>query len=100
MTKTQLGNPGTIISGHMHRYDVFVANDVVTVIDANGEVTKQQVPGLSAFIAGAKEFRLGWGQFPDFEVIYLYDKADHYAGYGLNLQDAWCSEWGTAPFHE
>ena len=98
MNKTQPAKPGTIISGHVHRYDVFVASDVVTVIGEEGFVAKQQVDGLSAFIRGATDFRLGWGDFPDFEVIYLYDKGDHNYGYGLNLQTEWCSEWGYAPF--
>ena len=35
---------------------------------------------------------------PDFEVIYLYDKADGNYGYAVNLQDPMCSEWGSAPF--
>jgi hypothetical protein len=98
MNKTQPAKPGAIIRGHVHRYDVFVASDVVTVIDETGFVAKQQVKGLSAFVAGAKAFRLGWGQFPAFEVIYLYDKGDGNFGYGLNLHVAWFSEWGYAPF--
>jgi hypothetical protein len=60
MNKTRLVKPGTIRSGHIARYDVFIADDVVTVLDSNGVVTRQQVKGLSAFIGGAKDFRLGW----------------------------------------
>jgi hypothetical protein len=50
-------------------------------------------------VAGAKELRLGWGQFEDdAEVIYLYDKDDACFGYAVNLACDWSSEWGYAPF--
>jgi hypothetical protein len=32
------------------------------------------------------------------DVIYLYDKGDHNFGYAVNVQDPYCSEWGSAPF--
>ncbi len=54
--------------------------------------------GLNRFVRTAKDFRLGWVKLPDFEVIYLYDKADGNFGYAVNLQDPLCSEWGYAPF--
>ena len=85
-------------SGHINDYDVFISGDVVMVINEQRIVTKQKVTGLAAFIAKAKDFRLGWANLPDFEVIYLYDKGDRYFGYAVNLQDAHLSEWGYAPF--
>jgi hypothetical protein len=42
--------------------------------------------------------RCGWAKFPDFEVIYIYDKGDENFGYAINLSDITCSEWGYAPF--
>ncbi len=86
------------ISGHINNYDIFIYQDVVTVINEKEIVTKQYVKGLSAFVAKAKDFRTGWAKFPDFEVIYLYDKGDEYFGYAVNLHDEHLSEWGYAPF--
>ena len=88
----------TINSGHIRDYDVFIANDVVTVINEKVIVTKQRAVGISRFVKRAKDLRLGWAMFPDFEVIYLYDKADGNYGYAVNLQYPSCSEWGYAPF--
>ena len=42
MNRTRLVKPGTILSGHIARYDVFIADDVVTVIDANGFVSESR----------------------------------------------------------
>jgi hypothetical protein len=86
-------------SGHIHGYDLFLHGDTVTVLDDEGIVTKQTVPGLGAFVQRAKEFRLGWGQFPDgMAVLYLYDRGDDNFGYAVNLQREDFSEWGYAPF--
>lgn len=87
-----------IVSAHIKDYDLFLCNDVATVTSERGIVTKQQVEGLSAFVAAATDLKIGWGAFPDFEVIYIYDKGDDNVGYGLNLQNANLSEWGYAPF--
>ncbi len=87
-----------IMSGHIRDYDVFIANDVVTVINEKVIVTKQWVVGISRFAATAKDFRLGWAMLPDDEVIYLYDKAEGNYGYAVNLHYPSCSEWGYAPF--
>ncbi len=87
-----------IISGHIRDYDVFIANDVVTVINEKVIVTKQRVVGISRFVERAKDFRLGWAMLPDDEVIYLYDKGEENYGYAVNLHYPSCSEWGCAPF--
>jgi hypothetical protein len=49
-------------SGHIRDYDVFLANDVVTVINEHEQViiAKQSVRGLSDFANKAKERKLGW----------------------------------------
>ncbi len=86
------------ISGHVKDYDVVIAGDVVTVIDAKRIITKQKIEGLGSFITKTKDFKLGWAAFPDFEVIYLYDKGDENFGYALNIDDPILSEWGYAPF--
>ena len=86
-------------SAHISGYEVFLSGDTVTVLDDEGIVTKQTVPGLGAFIDHARQFRLGWGQFPDgMEVLYLYDRGDDNFGYAVNLQREDFSEWGYAPF--
>ena len=88
-----------LVASHTAGYDVFLAGDTVTVIDDDGPVTRQQVNGLGAFVAKARELRCGWGQFPDgMEVIYLYDRGDDNFGYAVNLQVPDFSEWGYAPF--
>jgi hypothetical protein len=70
-------------SGHIRDYDVFLANDVVTVINEQVIITKQSVRRLSDFANKAKELKLGWGMLPDCEVIYFYDKGDSNFGYGV-----------------
>lgn len=56
------------------------------------------VDGLARYLDERREhLRLGWGQLPDFEVIYLYDARDGF-GYALNLDAPELSEWGYAPF--
>jgi len=49
-------------SGHIRDYDVFLANDVVTVINEHEQViiAKQSVRDLSDFANKAKERKLGW----------------------------------------
>ena len=99
MDMTDVTQQLTAPSGHTGGYDVFLTGDTVAVLDDEGIVTKQAVPGLGAFVARAKQFRLGWGQFPGgMEVIYLYDGGDDNFGYAVNLQDPSLSEWGYAPF--
>ena len=86
-------------SGHIGGYEVFLSGDTVSVLDDEGIVAKRAVPGLGAFVERAKEFRLGWGQFPNgMEVLYLYDRGDDNFGYAVNLQREDFSEWGYAPF--
>jgi hypothetical protein len=86
-------------TGHIKDYDVFVFGNTVVVLKGNEFVTRQQAQGLGDFLDRVKDLRLGWGSFPDFDVIYLYDKADGNFGYAVNLQDPVCSEWvGPRPF--
>ena len=85
MNRTIMKQEIRIVSGHICDYDVIIAWDVVTVIDAKRIVTQQRVVGLSRFIRRAKDFKLGWAMLPDCEVIYLYDKADGNYGYAVNL---------------
>jgi hypothetical protein len=96
MTDTTKTDP--IVSAHIKDYDLFVFKDIAAVTTTQGIVTKQRAEGLSDFVAAAKDLTIGWGAFPDFEVIYIYDMGDDNFGYGLNLQAADCSEWGYAPF--
>ena len=104
MKKTVRLRPSTLartsrhLVGHIHEYLITVSDDVITVRDANTVVTQQYVEGISAFVLNAGNLRLGLAAFPDFEVIYLYDKAEGNYGYAVNLQDAALSEWGCAPF--
>jgi hypothetical protein len=76
-------NTMTSRSRHIRDYDVFLANDVVTVINEQVIITKPFVRGLSDFANKAKELKLGWGMLPDFEVNYFYDKGDSNFGYSV-----------------
>ncbi len=88
-----------MISGHIKTYDVLITEQSITVIDEERIVTQQRVD-MRKFLKEAKEIRLGWASFADFEVIYVYDKADENFGYAVNLQDPMLSEWGYAPFRK
>lgn len=68
------------------------------VLRAETFVTSQTVRGLGAFVGKARNLRLGWAEFSDFELVYIYDTADGNFGYAVNLQVEWFSEWGYAPF--
>lgn len=87
---------GTI--AHINGYDVLMFGDTVHVMKDEVIVTAQTARGLEAFLVKARDLRIGWAMFDDFEVIYLYDKADAYFGYAVNLQIDAFSEWGYAPF--
>lgn len=44
-------------------------------------------------------FRLGWVCMEDdAEIHVFYDRDVDSFGYALNLDCAWCSEWGYSPF--
>lgn len=91
------------ISGHVGDYDVFVGNDLVIIVEdvEDGKHVRREVDGLAEFVQNAGALRLGWGEFPDgMEVVYLYDKADEYFGYAVNLDSPLLSEWGYAPFRD
>ena len=56
----------------------------------------RRVEGLGAFVAGAGELRIGHATTADFELVYVYDRADGGFGYALNPTAPECSEWGHA----
>ncbi len=88
-----------LVVGEVAGYLVVVNGDTVVVSRDGKLVTRQSVTGLGKFVKQAKDLKLGWGRFEDeFEVVYLYDTGDEHFGYGVNLSDEWCSEWGYAPF--
>ena len=85
-------------------YAVTILGDSVTVACRDGDaeragqlVTTQQVTGLMRFVRRARELRVTLAEFPDFEVVYLFDLAQDGYGYAVNLQVPPFSEWGTAP---
>ena len=85
-------------------YAVTIVGDTVTVAYRDGDaeragelVTIQRVPNLARFVERARELRVVLAQFPDFEVVYLFDLAQDSYGYTVNLQVPSFSEWGTAP---
>jgi hypothetical protein len=57
----------------------------------------ESVPGLAAFVARATDLRIGYATTADFEIAYVYDRADGGFGYALNITAPDCSEWGYAP---
>ena len=86
--------------GHIAGFDVLINGDTVIVSTPEAILAKRTIPGMAKFFKAAKAFRLGWARTDDFNIIYLYDKADDDFGYGLNLEAEDCSEWGYAPFGE
>lgn len=102
MSDGELDHVQAGISGHVHVYDVFLAGDVVRIVeDAQPDPVdvKREVENLGEFVEDAEALRLGWAEFPDGdEVVYLYDRADDNFGYAVNLGWAPGSEWGYAPF--
>lgn len=86
------------LSAQIAGYDVIVVGDHVFVSENSRPVAATEVKGLGEFMGKAGDLRVGWGQFDDFEVIYLYDRRDHNFGYAVNLQIDYFSEWGYAPF--
>ena len=82
-----------LVSGHIGGLDVFVAKDVITVIDGKGIVLKHRVPGLSQFLAEQQgRVRLTLGRTEDFTILGLWGPDGF--GYGLNLDASDLSEWG------
>jgi hypothetical protein len=73
--------------------EVYKNDELVTM-----QAVRLGIDHFKRFLANAKDLRIGWASFPDFEVIYIYDKGDENFGYAVNLQDDLCSEWGYAPF--
>jgi hypothetical protein len=85
-------------------YAITIVGDVVTIAyrdddpERAGElVTTRKVPHLARFVGRARELRVAVAQFPDFEVVYLFDLAQDGYGYAVNIQVPVFSEWGTAP---
>ncbi len=83
---------GTV--GWVRDYTVVVLGDRVAVFRGDEEVASEVVAGQGRFVAGAGELKVEWGETADFEILYLYDKADSGWGYALNLTWAGGSEWG------
>jgi len=88
-------------AGHAAGHDLIILPGLVVVTDPEGGIARHEVPnyGTDVFdLAGRPGFRIGWGRFPDGDlVIYLYDKDDHGFGYALNVDWPGGSEWGYAP---
>ena len=83
-------------------YQITIVGDTVTVTYRDAEragelVTTQRVTNLAHFVERARELRVALAQFPDFEVVYLFDLAQDGYGYAVNIQVPPFSEWGTAP---
>jgi hypothetical protein len=78
-------------------YEITILGDTVTVTYRDAEraseiVTTQRVTSLARFVERARELRVALAQFPDFEVVYLFDLAQDGYGYAVNLQVPTCSE--------
>jgi hypothetical protein len=88
--------------GSIRDYTLYIEGQEVWVYEGDKMVTVQAVrlgiDHFKEFLAKAKDLKIGWAEFPDFEVIYIYDKGDGNFGYAINLDDITCSEWGYAPF--
>lgn len=87
-------------------YAITIVGDSVTVAyrdddpERAGElVTTRTVPHLARFVGHARELRVALAQFPDFEVVYLFDLTQDGYGYAVNIQVPPFSEWGTAPIN-
>jgi hypothetical protein len=85
-------------------YQITIVGDRVTVAyrdddtdRADEVVTTQVVRHLGRFVEGSHALRVALAQFPNFEVVYLFDLAQDGYGYAVNLQAPPFSEWGTAP---
>lgn len=80
-------------------YAIVIVDDTVTVLrrEDGRVVTTQDVSRLGRFVGRARALRVALAQFPDFEVVYLFDLAQDGYGYAVNLQVPPFSEWGTAP---
>lgn len=85
-------------------YAITILGDSVTVAyraddpDRAGQVvTAQAASGLARFVARARQLRVALAEFPDFEVVYVFDLAQDGYGYAVNLQVPPYSEGGTAP---
>jgi len=83
-------------------YAIVIIEDRVTVAYRDGNragelVTSQEVRHLARFVERSHALRVALVQFPDFEVVYLFDLSRDGYGYAVNLQVPLCSEWGTAP---
>ena len=77
-------------------YEVVSLEDHVAVFRENRCVAKKTVKGLAKFATG-RDMKTGWGRTEDFNIIYLYDKADGF-GYAINIEAPELSEWGAVPF--
>jgi hypothetical protein len=85
-------------------YAITIVGDSVTVAYRDGDqeragqlVTTQRVTNLARFVERARELRVALAEFPDFEMVYLFDLAQEGYGYDVNIQVPPFSEWGYAP---
>lgn len=82
-----------LVSGHIGDFDVFVFQDVITVINDQRIVLKRKVHGLSRFLSRHRgKVRLTLGRTEDFAILGLYGPEGF--GYAVNLDDPALSEWG------
>ena len=91
------------VVGHVAGWMVEVIGDGIRAYrddDFLGATTEPwtTVDGLGRHIGRATDLKIGWARLPDFEVIYVYDRADGCFGYALNVTAGDLSEWGYAPF--
>jgi hypothetical protein len=72
------------------------------IVHRAGEVRRHEVPNHGTDILELMDrpgAGLGWARMPDdAEILYFYDVDDGGFGYAINLDCAWCSEWGYSPF--
>src|SRR5262245_41596264 len=86
------------------RYVVAVMGDGVhvhTTAEAEAAGTEPlaldlTVKGIAAFVAVARDLRIGYATTLDDEIVYVYDADDDGFGYAVNLTAPQFSEWGYA----
>ena len=86
-------------AGHVAGFDILAIGDLVTVLVGKDVLTKQTADGLGKWLDSHEgRVSLGWARTEDFNILYLYDKADDNFGFAVNVEAPDCSEWGYAPF--
>jgi hypothetical protein len=54
------------------------------------------VDRIGAFVASARDLRIGYATTPDDAIVYVYDAGDDGIGFAVNLTAPQFSEWGYA----